>query len=215
MLDGIAPIVIFQIYKNIPDPGSSASAIPVVAGAYKRQTFAVIPLYLDENLTGLQIDNNSKQIDIETKPDTLTNGEAGNVNQSSLGSVTKITLKGKKGSVGLTILLALSEQMLDKLASQEYEITYMNGAVTVFGGLIHSFGFEPGTDDDLYRITIELSRGRAKNKTVSVGEDPTATRLGTQGVTPPANAPTVSVPAGGSSAGQSQIQPNVVQQGLR
>lgn len=213
MLDGQEPIIIFQIYKKIPD--ATAAKIPLVSAATKKQTYAIIPIYLSESITGLFVDNEAKNIDIETNPDSLTDGTPGNVNQKNLGSITTINLKARAGSPGLTILLALSELILDKLASQEYEITYMRAGVTVFGGLIHSFSYELGGNDDLYRIKIELSRGRPKTKQVTVSEDPTAVRLGSTGITPAANAPTVTVPEGGATTGQSQIQPNVTQMGLR
>lgn len=106
--------------------------------------------------------------------------------------------------MGLTILLALSEQLLDKTTSGEYEVTYMHDAITVFGGLVHSFSYEQGTDNDLYKIKLELSRGKPKTKSVVVSEDPNAARLGTTAPTPPINAPTSS---GGSSSGGSIIQP--------
>jgi len=209
MLQGIAPIIIFQIYKLLPEVQTTLASIPIVSTSKKKQTFAIIPIYLDMTLTGLVIDAESKNIDIKTEPDTTTDGEPGSVNQSALGSITTINLKGLKGSIGLTILLSLSEVLLDKLGSQEYEITYMNGAVTVFGGLLHGFSYDQGGDDDLYNIKIELSRGRPKTKPVEVGQDPTAVRLGTTGATPPATAPTVTVPPGGANTGKSAIQPNV------
>lgn len=207
-LNGLSPIILFQLYKSLPAASATLAKIPLTGVAKQKATYAVIPLYLDEQLTGIAIDTESKNIDIETKPDGLTSGEAGPVNQKPLGSITTVNMIAKQGSVGLTILLALSELLLDKVVSQEFEITYMNGAITVFGGLIHSFSFDQGGDNDLMKLKLEIARGRPKSSSVQVQEDPTATRLGSSGVTPPPNAPTVSAPTAGNS-GTSVIQPGV------
>lgn len=206
MLNGIEPIIIFQLYKLTPNAETTLAKVPLTSGSKTKSTFAIIPIYLSESITGIFIESESKNIDVDTEQNSLSSGEGGPVNQKTLGSVTTITMKAKQGSVGLTILLALSELILDKVTSQEYEVTYMHKGVTIFGGLIHGFSYEQGTDDDLYRIKLELSRGRPKTLSVQVAEDPTAVRLGTSGVTPPASAPTVS---GSASGGTSAITPGM------
>lgn len=215
-LKGLSPIILFQLYKKIPSAAaaSALSKIPLVAdvSASIKATYAVIPLYLDEQLTGIMVDTESKNIDIETKPDGLSSGEPGPVNQKPLGSITTVNLIAKRDSVGLTILLALSEVLLDKTVSEEFEITYMNGAITVFGGLIHSFSFDQGGNDDLLKLKLEISRGRPKTSSVAVEQDPNAARLGTAGATPPANAATVSSSSAGN-AGKSVVQPGIPNSG--
>lgn len=210
MLGAIDPIIVFQIYKNLPPATPETSAIPLVSLARLRSTIAVIPIYLSEEKTGVFIDTESKNIDIDTNTDSLSSGDGTNVNQKALGSITTVNLFAKKDSIGLTVLLALSEQILDKVTSQEYEVTYMNGAVTVFGGLIHAFSYEQGREDDLYKIKIEFARGRTKTKSVQVAEDPNAVRLGTVGTTPGISAPTTAGAAGGIPNGQSVIKPGAL-----
>jgi hypothetical protein len=210
-LNGLSPIILFQLYKKVQTAApATQSKIPLVSdiAASVKATYAVIPLYLDEQLTGIMVDTESKNIDIETKPDGLTSGEAGPVNQKPLGSITTVNLIAKRDSVGLTILLALSELLLDKAVSQEFEVTYINGAITVFGGLIHSFSFDQGGNDDLLKLKLEIARGRPKSKSVVVEQDPNATRLASTGSVPPAGAPTVT-PSTAGNAGKSVIQPNV------
>jgi hypothetical protein len=98
----------------------------------------------------------------------------------------------------------LIELILDKTSSKEYEVTYVNGAITVFGGLIHGFSYEQGRNDDLIRIKLDLSRGAPKKTVVEVQQNPNALTLSSTGPTPPPNAPTA--PTGGST-GFSQISP--------
>lgn len=204
MLNGIDPILIFQLYKQIPSTNVTLAKMALTSQVKQKATFAVIPIYLSEDITGIFIDSESKNIDIDTDTQSLTDGSPALVNQKTLGSITTINLIAKQGSIGLTILLALAEQLLDKTTSGEYEVTYMHNAITVFGGLVHSFSYDQGTDNDLYKIKLELSRGKPKTKSVVVAQDPDAVRLGTSGTTPPIDAPTSS---GGASQGGSVIQP--------
>lgn len=210
MLGAIEPILAFQIYKNVTtEETNTVASIPITTKVSQRATIAVIPIYLAELATGIYIDAESKNIDIDTNLDSLTSGESAEVSQKALGSITSVSLIGKKDSLGLTILLSLAEQLLDKASSKEYEVSYMNGAITVFGGLIHSLSFDQNREDDLIRIKVDFTRGRPRTKQVLVQEDPNAVRLGTTGLTPAPTAPLPppKVPAGSPSGGQSVIKP--------
>lgn len=205
MLGSFDPVIIFQIYTKVPE--ATLANIQLTSGTQPKTTSAIIPIYLSENETGLFVDSESKNIDIDSQVDSLSSGAEALVNQKALGSIVSVKLFGKRNSIGLTILLALAEMILDKVTSAEYEVTYMHESVTVFGGLIHGISIEPGANDDRLNITLELSRGRPKSTSVQVDQDPTAVRVGTVGTTPPAGAPTVSAPPGGVGAGNSVIVP--------
>jgi hypothetical protein len=201
MLNGLDPLIIFQFYKVIRNETTeTVNGVAVQSTSVVRQTTSVVPIYLSRALTGIAVESASKNIDIQTDQNPLTSGESGPVNQKTLGSVTTVNLVANRGSVGLTILLAMFEQLLDKVVSKEYEVTYVDGAVTVFGGLIHGFSVDQNNNDTLQRIKIEISRGQKPTDSVVVGRDPTASRLASTGATPPASAPTVSAPpqTGGS-----------------
>lgn len=210
MLGSLDPIIIFQLYKKLPAAQKTIATAPITSTkdsntAATRATIAVIPIYLSAEITGVYIDTESKNIDIDTDMQSLTSGAAALINQKALASIVTVNLTGKQDSIGLTVLLALSELILDRATSNEYEITYMHGGVTVFGGLIHSLSFDQGTENDLYKIKIEISRGRPKGKSVVVSEDASSERLASgPGVTPPANSPTAAPP---STGGTSQISP--------
>ncbi len=202
-LNALEPILIFQFYKLVPSTEVAANGIPV-AGAQTRVIGAVIPIYLSDKLTGLFIDGESKNIDIDTEMQGNVSGEVANVSQKPIGSVTTVQLKAQSNSVGLTLLLALIEQILDKTNSKEYELTYMHGATTIFGGLIHGISVEQGGNDDLMRIKLEVSRGKPKTQSVVVQQDPSALRLASQGSTVPAGASTA---AAGNTG--TQIKPRM------
>ena len=192
MLNAIEPIIIFQLYKKTASDSKLAN-IPI-AGKYLKNTTAIIPIYLSDSLTGLFIDSESKNIDIDTQMTSLVSGDSAAVNQSALGSTITVNFKARSDSIGLTLLLAIADQLLDKVRSDEYDLTYMHGTTTLFGGLIHGISVDVGGNDDLLKIKLELSKGRPKTKSVIVQEDPNAQRLASTGATPPVNAPTVSAP---------------------
>ncbi len=137
MLNGIDPIIIFNFKKKI---STTTAKIPLTASTVEEIiTLPVIPIYLSERLTGLFIETESKNIDVDTTIDTLSNGDQPNFNQRALSSTIKIEMQASASSIGVALLSALSDLVFPKLTSKEYSITYLHGAVTVFDGLLHSF----------------------------------------------------------------------------
>lgn len=158
MLNGIAPIIIFNLKKLLPSLVDAVNRVPLLAENEIVIPLIPIPVYLKEELTGLYIQSENKSIDIETLPQTLPDGSKPKVEQRGINSVVTINMVGKTNSIGLSILLAMSDLIFNKVTSQEYSITYINKAVTVFGGLLESFSFSQRPDTDLYDITLQLSK---------------------------------------------------------
>lgn len=165
MLNGLDPIIIFQFKKALPSVSDSLARIPLVSQIPTLIEAPPIPVYLSEELTGLFIDSESKNLDSDTTTETKTDGSAPDINQKGINSVVKIDIVANKGSLGLTLLSALSDLLYEKMTSKEYSVTYLNGAVTVFNGLIHSFSIQQSANNDLYNISIEISRGANKSPT--------------------------------------------------
>ena len=160
MLNGIDPILIFTFYKAQKDV--TDSKIPYANDlGLNRLALPPIPIYLSEQQTGIYIDSEDKNIDIETTVDTLRTGDEPLVNQKGIGSVISISMRASKKSLGLTLLSAMSDLILSKVTSKEYAITYLHGAITIFNGLLHSFSINQTADTDLYEIKLEISRGPA------------------------------------------------------
>jgi hypothetical protein len=184
MLNGIAPIIIFQFKKKVPAQTSTPDVGPPFVS--EEEVFVdlpPIPIYLDDNLTGLLITDESKSVDAQTDVETKTDGSNPDVNQKGISAVTRINLQARKDSIGVTLLAAMSDLLLEKMTSKEYSVTYLNGAVTIFQGLIHSFSINQTADKDLYDIQIEISRGPVKSPTKvelipTVGKSTGATPLG-------------------------------------
>ena len=163
MLNGLDPIIIFQFSVATPQISEQLAKIPLVSDIPTLIEQPPIPIYLSEQITGLFIDAESKSIDASTQMETKTDGQDLTVNQKGIASVLSIDIVGNKNSLGLSLLSAMAELILEKMSSKEYYITYLHGATTLFRGLLHSFSVNQVADDDLLRIKIELSRGDAKN----------------------------------------------------
>ncbi len=161
MLGGIAPILIFtfppvlgidlsKVLGGIPLIGDSLSSVGIP-----------IPIYLDENLTGVYIESESKALDIDTDivPVYRTNGQVSNfINQSGINNLVTINMLANKDSLILSVLLALNDIVFSKLVSGKYRISYLNGTTLIFGGLLHSFAVNSNSDDTLLKITMQIQK---------------------------------------------------------
>lgn len=156
MLGGLAPILIFNFKKLPPSIAPTIAAIPVVSQIVNAIDLPAIPLYLSEELTGISIDTQEKNIDIETTTETLTSGGTPETNQRGLNSSVKVNLIAIQDSIGFALLSALAELVFPKVTSKEYSLTYLNGPITVFGGLLHSFAVSQDSNDERLKVTIEL-----------------------------------------------------------
>jgi hypothetical protein len=168
MLNGLDPIIIFQFGSLAETESAIADAIysiPLVSSIPTIVDRPPIPIYLSEEITGLFIDSESKNVDANTSTETKTDGSAPDVNQKGLGSTVKIELKASRGSIGLNLLSAMSDLLFQKLTSKEYSVSYLSGGITIFNGLIESFSINQNADDDLYRISIEIARGPVSTPT--------------------------------------------------
>lgn len=164
MLNGLAPILIFHF--PIFSEGAQASAItgiPVVDNFITSNIGIPVPIYLDEQLTGLQVKGESKVLDIETEPKQRYDGKAPEVKQRGVNNTVTVNLTGKRDSTYLAVLLALSDQVFSRVVAKKYSVTYVNGPTTVFNGLLQGFSAVPGEDNDLIDISIQISKANLQD----------------------------------------------------
>ena len=168
MLGGLDPVIIFQFKALAPSLSPTLQRIPLISQVQSFIDMPPIPVYLSEKVFNFVIGGTSKSIDIETDTETLTNGQAPDVNQKGIQSSVEITIEGKQDSVALTLLSSLIDQVYDRSTSKEYSISFLYGATTIFNAVLHSYSAEtvPGTDK--LEIKVKLSRG-SKNPVKSAG----------------------------------------------
>jgi hypothetical protein len=169
MLNGIAPILIFSFPFNPKGPNFNAiSGIPLVGTFLAKNVGVPIPIYLDENFSGICVDSESKAIDIDTNPQQPFDPKTPiQVTQKGINSVVTINMVARQDSILLATLLALNDMIFERLVSQDYSITYLNGPTTNFGGLLHGFSATADADTDKINVTMQISK--ANQKTPSPG----------------------------------------------
>lgn len=161
MLNGIDPIIIFQIRRKVPQQAASTVVVPLAPIAAHDSTYIEeppIPIYLSESL-GVLIEAEDKNVDIDTDLQTKSDGTPAEAHQKGVASITSINIIGNKNSIGLTLLSAMIDLIFDKVTSNEYKITYIHGPITVFRGLINSFSVNQNSGDDRLLMKIDISRG--------------------------------------------------------
>lgn len=171
MLNGIAPIFIFTI-SPVPKASNPLAGIPIVSD-FVENIGVPIPIYLDEQLTGLYVDTEEKSIDIDNDVVAVNKGGA-KVFQNPLESMVTINLIGKKDSIALMVLLAMNDLIFSKL-KYGYGISYLNGPTAIFNGLLKTFATNTTADNDLIRITMQISKakGNATTNALSAGQNTT------------------------------------------
>lgn len=162
MLGGLDPVVIFEFSTRVIDSALGIESMPVKAGTEKQIALPVIPVYLSEKIFNIAIGGVTKQVDIETNTQGMTDGSESDVTQNPIQSSIDINITGKRDSVALILLSALVDQVYDKATSQEYKISFLYGPTTIFRAVLHSFSSEMVDGTDKLAISIKLSKG-AKN----------------------------------------------------
>lgn len=161
MLNGIEPIILFNFFKKTPAIEAAIADIPIVSQLVSKFDLPPIPIYLSEELTGIYIDSEEKSIEVDTKDETLQDGEVPKTDQKGIHNLITVNMVATTGALGITLLSALADLVFQKVTSKEYSITYLSGPTTVFNGLLHGFSVSSNTNSNLMNIRLELSRSRS------------------------------------------------------
>lgn len=135
MLNGIAPVIVFVFKKEV-----AGVKIP----------YNIIPLYLDERLTGVLADTQSRHMSVEVQ-------NIGNTSyERTTSSDVQLTFIAKKNNIAVTAVLALFEKVMNHINKQEYSITLYYDDVFMTDASLKDFEteVEDGTDKRLIRITL-------------------------------------------------------------
>lgn len=165
MLNGVAPILIFHFNPSLTQSLlNGLSGIPVIGDVLPNLGIP-IPIYLDENLSGILVESETKAIDIETQPQVRYDGGKPDVIQRGLNNLITINMKGTRNSMMLSVLLAMNDMIFSRVVSKSYSVSYLNGTTTVFNGLLHGFSTSVSDNDDMVRIVMQISKANLKPPT--------------------------------------------------
>lgn len=160
MLGGVDPVLIFQTAALGRSPLASLSGVPILGNALPTLSLPV-PIYLSEKGTGIYVESESVSADVATDVTYTPDGDL-NANQQAIGSSLTITLVAKRSAPLLSVLLAFMDSCLTLVTAKKYAVTYVNGPISVFNGLIESFSQNADRNTDLIRMTLVLARNKKK-----------------------------------------------------
>ncbi len=168
MLNGAFPILVFYFPTSL-----EVETFNAITGVPETKTFDAgnlsfpipIPILLDERITGVFIESESKALDVDTETKQRYDDKAPDTKQRGVTNLVTVNMLAKRDSVYLAVFLALNDMVFQRLVSKHYSISYLNGPTTVFNGLLHGFSAQASNDDDLMRITLQISKANLKKPT--------------------------------------------------
>jgi len=169
MLNGIDPVLVFQ-FKNILDDSAFAEFVgdlPLVSKIPTLADESPIPIYLSQDLTGLVIDSEDKNVDIETSVETTTKGSDTQLSQKGINSSVTVNLLANKNAIGIKLLSSLIDKLYNRVTSKEYSLSYLNGATTIFRGKLQSYQVNQVAESTKLSIQLIISIGEKAPKTVN------------------------------------------------
>lgn len=173
-LNGLAPIIIFTFYKPIP-----ASLAGLLPASVARLPLVPIPLYLDEKITGLQLDDYDRTITIDVMRDGVSAFERVS------GDVVHLKFHAKKDSVLLTVLTALIDRIMktfdDNVApnitnDRNYSLTIFYDNIFILDASLEEFATRLKDGTDLREFSFTFSKRSEKKVETST---PIANTAGT------------------------------------
>lgn len=176
MLGGSSPLLIFHWLESPTDLNAKlAAGVPDVSN-FVNETLGLgvesllkgipIPIYLDEQATGIAVESHGSTMSIDTSPDADKDG-ALVVLQRPVNTTLTVDLVARIDSAMFAVLMQLCDRVFSKLAGSKYALSYFNGPIAIVGGLLAGFTMRPGSDDTLLRISVTISKAIPKRQTGS------------------------------------------------
>lgn len=170
ILSSVAPILIFSFpfdSDSVNPVFNALNGLPLFnPSTAKGSTLTVdnktsaipIPIYLDEQLTGLYVQSENKNVDIATEQNDAANSTKPFLTQKSISNTVSINLTGKKDSIFLAALLALVDLAYPLLVKAKYRVSYLNGSTVIIGGLLSGISAQVEDDTDLVNVSLVIHK---------------------------------------------------------
>lgn len=173
ILNKVAPLIIFKIAleDNNYDAYAEAASIPVVGGLLTELLDAVdgipIPIYLEEQVSGIVVDSISNSYDIDTAVEGINKATALDVSQRVIEATTTVNMTcNDKDSLVLSAIMAFMDMILRKAVSRAYTISYIHGSTVILNGLLKSFNTNGTADSEIVTMTMVLIKVNGKGDPV-------------------------------------------------
>ena len=145
-LGGLAPVLIFTFYNEVPTPDFlkgfiDSAKIPLVP----------IPFYLDEKLTGIQLDDYNRSISVDIMREGVTSFERVS------GDVVQLKFRAKKDNIALTVVSALFDRIVKAVEKKNYSITIFYDNIFVLDASLEQFQTALMEGTDMREISVQLA----------------------------------------------------------
>lgn len=162
MLGGTAPVMLFN-FASISSR-SILEKLGIDIGVDSLFDFDIplvsIPVYLDEKLTGIIVDDHERSINIEFETDGQNNYER------EISSDVKLTLLARKDNVAFQGFLALFELILKRIPEKSYKIYLYYDDVFMTNASLKDFNVSTRNNTDTRVVTFTLTNRSEKSKAV-------------------------------------------------
>lgn len=162
MLGGTAPVLVFN-FATI----SSASVLNKLGFSIGEDSIfnfdipvVSIPVYLDEKLTGILIDDHERSINVEFEQDENHNYER------VVSSDVKVTLVAQKDNIAFQGFLALFEQVLKRVNYKSYKIYFYYDDVFMTNASLKDFAVTTRENTDTRVVTFTLTNRSEESKAI-------------------------------------------------
>lgn len=162
-LSSVAPLIILTL--RVTDPLAGEKQVSGLLGDIISFAGGIpIPIYLDENVTGICLESEERTIAIETLNQQDQRGNKLPPSQRGVSANLTINLTANKTSLFLQILLALAENAFELAVAKGYSISYFHNGEVIINGLLANFVTSGEADTDKMKIQITLQKGEEKGK---------------------------------------------------
>jgi hypothetical protein len=177
-LGGLAPLIIFTFYKTIKTPSLLSG---LTSESEIRVPLVPIPLYLEERITGLLLDDYDRDISIDVLRDGVSAFERVS------GDVVNLKFRMQKDNLILTVLTSLidriiktfDEQVASKFSDRNYTLTIFYDNIFILDASLERFNTRLVEGTDLREVTFTFSKRAVKETTT--GNLPIGREVGTSG----------------------------------
>lgn len=155
-LNGLAPIIIFTFYKEIPLPA-------FLQGFFKSTKIPLIPIpiYLDEKLTKISLDDYDRETTIDVMRDGVSSFERVSAD------VVNLKFVANKSNIVMTAISALIDLIVkNNVENKTYSLTIFYDNIFIIGASLESFVSRLVEGTDKREISIRVSN-RPKEKIIA------------------------------------------------
>lgn len=162
MLGGTSPVMVFNFASL--NSASILKKLGINIGEDSIFNFnipiTIIPVYLDEKLTGIIADDHERSINIEFETDGFGNYER------EISSDVKIILKAQKDNRAFQAFLALFEQIVKRIPEKAYKIYLYYDDVFLTNAGLKDFNVTTGENTDTKIVTFTLTNRSEKSQSL-------------------------------------------------